>query len=153
MKTVRIAFFLNFVGLLATGSVASVAVAQSPGSPEPRPVSQDEISSTAAKLGELLKENYVYPEMGEQMAADIAKRLAAGEYSQISDDVQFAGKLTQDLRAISHDKHLGVLIVPPRPSTASASLTPPGGPGGPGASDDAPAKPNRPQRPMLAEGY
>lgn len=127
MKAFRILFFFNVAVLLAAGFTTSDAAAQAPGRPEPRPVSQEEISSTVTRVGELLKENYVYPEVGEKMAAEIAKRLGDGEYSQISEDFPFASKLAQDLRAISRDKHLGIIVVPPRPDAPPATRSEPAG--------------------------
>ncbi len=61
-----------------------------------------------------LRNGYVYPEVGEKMAASIEARLAAGEYDDLNTDGVLAARLTDDLRAISRDRHLGVGPAPRR---------------------------------------
>lgn len=63
-------------------------------------------------LSQLLEENYVFPEVAKKMTFDLKQRLKAGEYRTIKDAVLFADRLTQDLQAISHDKHLRVSFNP-----------------------------------------
>jgi len=67
-----------------------------------------------------LREGYVYPEVAEQMAAAVEAKLKAGEYDSIADDVQLARTLTMDLRAVSHDGHLGVRVMPAPPQSAAS---------------------------------
>ncbi len=70
-----------------------------------------EIVEGAAKA---LEEMYVYPEVASRMAASVRESLAKGAYDQINSETAFALRLTQDLRGISHDKHLGVRMEPKR---------------------------------------
>jgi C-terminal processing protease CtpA/Prc len=55
-----------------------------------------------------LNESYVFPEIAKNMQADLEKRKSASEYDAITSSRAFADKLTQDLQAISKDKHLRV---------------------------------------------
>jgi hypothetical protein len=55
-----------------------------------------------------LKESYVYPDLAQKMEDVIRANHKRGEYDAISDPDVFASRLTRDLRAVSHDKHLGV---------------------------------------------
>jgi len=55
-----------------------------------------------------LNEFYVFPETAKKMAEAVQTQLKSGAYEAISDGDDFAAKLTEDLRAVSHDKHLGV---------------------------------------------
>lgn len=55
-----------------------------------------------------LNESYVFPDIAKKMQADLEKRKAASEYDAIASSRAFADKLTQDLQAISKDKHLRV---------------------------------------------
>ncbi len=55
-----------------------------------------------------LNETYVFPEIAKTMQADLEKRKKAAEYDSITSSRAFADKLTQDLQAISKDKHLRV---------------------------------------------
>lgn len=94
--------------------IAALAVAM--GAPvksaEPRTGSRNELASTVQSIASMLRDSYVYPEVGERMAADILARLERGEYDGISDDRTLAERLTADLRALSDDKHLGVVHTP-----------------------------------------
>src|ERR1041384_2776847 len=55
-----------------------------------------------------LNESYVFPDIAKKMEASIRERVAQKEYDQITSAKQFATTLTNDLQAISHDKHLRV---------------------------------------------
>lgn len=54
----------------------------------------------------LLKKNYIFPEMADQMSQLVTGKLSRGDYNNITDPVQFAQQLTTDLQSISKDKHL-----------------------------------------------
>ncbi len=49
---------------------------------------------------------YVFPEVATKMADDLKARLERGEYDALTSARDFAAKVTEHLRAISHDKHL-----------------------------------------------
>jgi hypothetical protein len=57
-------------------------------------------------LARELKERYVFPEVGEKMAADLQARRK--EYEKLSSGPELARQLTENLQAISQDKHLRV---------------------------------------------
>ena len=58
-------------------------------------------------IGELNK-GYVFPEVAKKLEADLRKRQTAKEYDSITSAQAFTKKLTDDLQAISKDKHLRV---------------------------------------------
>lgn len=58
---------------------------------------------------------YVFPEVGTAMIEDLRRRLAAGEYAEVTDPREFAGLVTEAFQAISHDRHLRVGVEPPPP--------------------------------------
>jgi len=62
------------------------------------------IDEAAAKLNEF----YVFPETAKKMAEAMQSRLKSGVYDAITDGDNFANRLTSDLQAVSHDKHLRV---------------------------------------------
>ena len=82
------------------------------------------VDGAVAKLNEF----YVFPETAQKMAADIQGRLKSGGYDAIGDASDFASKLTEDLRAVSKDKHLGVnfsaQVIPNRPPGANPTPDP-----------------------------
>jgi C-terminal processing protease CtpA/Prc len=55
-----------------------------------------------------LNESYVFPDVAKKMEQSIRERLDKKEYDQITSAKEFATKLTNDLQAVSHDKHLRV---------------------------------------------
>jgi len=62
----------------------------------------------------LLRENYVFPELAAQVAADVEARLAAGEYDNL-DEIALTELLTSHLQEASGDKHLRVGLGGARP--------------------------------------
>jgi retinol-binding protein 3 len=59
-----------------------------------------------------LKESYVYPHLAQKMEDAIRASQKRGDYDAIIDPDAFANRLTKDLQAVSHDKHLGVNYSP-----------------------------------------
>jgi hypothetical protein len=55
-----------------------------------------------------LNETYVFPETAKKMEEAIRDRLAKKEYDKVAGCRPFAARLTDDLQAVSHDKHLRV---------------------------------------------
>jgi hypothetical protein len=55
-----------------------------------------------------LNDSYVFPEVAKKMEQALRERVAKKEYDQITSAKQFATKLTNDLQAVSNDKHLRV---------------------------------------------
>jgi hypothetical protein len=62
-----------------------------------------------AKLGEALRDRYVFPDVGERAAARISAALAAGEYDGLADRSAFIQRLSADVQAIANDKHLNIM--------------------------------------------
>jgi hypothetical protein len=59
-----------------------------------------------------LNEYYVFPAVAEQMGQRIRSQLRNGAYDRFRDGGLFAAALAEDLRAISHDRHLQVGFSP-----------------------------------------
>ena len=57
----------------------------------------------------LLDKFYVYPDLAKKMDAAIDERIKNKAYDQITSAKELAKTLTDDLRAVSHDKHLHVI--------------------------------------------
>ena len=55
-----------------------------------------------------LNNSYVFPDVAKKMEQSIRERVDKKEYDQITSAKDFATKLTNDLQAVSHDKHLRV---------------------------------------------
>lgn len=102
-------------------AVLGVFTAASPASqPVPDPVGAT-ISSPAArfnatarrevvaKLSSSLRDRYIFPDVGENAAANLEAALAAGRYDTLDDPSTFAQRLSADVAAVAHDKHLSVM--------------------------------------------
>ena len=59
-----------------------------------------------------LKQSYIYPEIAQKMADAVLAHEKAGDYDRITDGNEFAAKLTDDMQAVSHDRHLHVNYAP-----------------------------------------
>ncbi|MFL5608499.1 MAG: S41 family peptidase [Gemmatimonadaceae bacterium] len=85
----------------------------------------------------LLDSFYVFPDVARRMGDSARAHLARGDYDAYDSGLAFARHLTDDLAAVSHDKHLAVRFVarglpPQRPDT--------GAPRGPTADETATAR-------------
>jgi retinol-binding protein 3 len=101
----RLIFRLVVLCLLAL-SGAVVGFAQ----PEQPDLTIDAATRTQVIDGILkrLNDSYVFPDVAKKMEQSIRERVEKKEYDQITSAKQFAMTLTNDLQAISHDKHLRV---------------------------------------------
>jgi hypothetical protein len=76
-----------------------------------RPDMQVDSATRTQVIDELLKqlnEGYVFPEVAKQMETAIRGHQKNNEYDNLTSAKEFTAKLTTDLQAISHDKHLRV---------------------------------------------
>lgn len=88
----------------------------------PRILDESARQRVVLELSEVLRNEYVYPDIGAKAAARISASHAAGQYNGLSDGVAFAAQLSSDLAEITRDKHLKVLWkdLPRQPITGSA---------------------------------
>lgn len=56
-----------------------------------------------------LGEKYVFPEKAQEIAASFRQQLAQGIYDDVRDGELLAQMITEQLRAVSHDKHLRLI--------------------------------------------
>ena len=72
-----------------------------------------EIRTTVIQeIARLAREKYIYPEMGQRIAAQLQAKLADGEYDDVTEEGELALRLTMDLRSISGDHHWSVAYDP-----------------------------------------
>ena len=94
--------------LAAAMPVAAIAA------PAPPAPSQAPLPDNAKAVGEvraLIARNYVLPEMRGPLDAVLARGLAAGRYTNI-DPMELSNRLTGDMAAVAHDKHLYIHFSP-----------------------------------------
>lgn len=80
------------------------------GRPEPKDIPIDAAvrSAVIAEAAKDLDENYVLPDVGKRMAAMLREKEKTKAYDKLESAKAFSKQLTEDLQAISHDKHLRV---------------------------------------------
>jgi C-terminal processing protease CtpA/Prc len=69
-------------------------------------------ASIAEKVGQLLVDNYIFPETAEKMQKLVNSKTDEGKYSNIDDVHDFARTLTKDLQSVSKDRHIRVRFDP-----------------------------------------
>jgi hypothetical protein len=103
----------------STGEAPSPVAATQKAPATPAEVTPPERARMVDQVAHEMEAHYVFPDVGAKMAATIRERAARGGYDALSRSADFADVLTQDLRAISHDRHALVERTPP-PGAASA---------------------------------
>lgn len=100
---------------IAAGIAVTPVLAQQPPGPD-RTIDAAERKTVVEGVADKVAANYVFPDIGKKMAADLRSRFEAKQYDAITSGRQFAETLTKDLREICKDKHLRVRYTPtPRP--------------------------------------
>ena len=104
-SAVAIAAWLTWLGALAP------VLAQQPSEAGP-PIdgaTRTQIIDHALKL---LNEHYLSSDIAKAVERDIRDRLRRGEYDKLTRVRDFTNRLTEDMRAVSKDQHMGVLYAP-----------------------------------------
>jgi len=72
-------------------------------------------------LEKKLPELYIFPETAQRVATALKEHAAKKDYDSITSAQEFAGRITQDMQDVAHDKHLRVMYgMPPPPDQLSA---------------------------------
>lgn len=79
-------------------------VTSGPAAPLSGATREELVEAVARAVGD----HYVYPEIGVKMAETVRTKLKSGAYDALKDDTSLCRQLTDDLRAVSNDRHLGV---------------------------------------------
>ena len=95
---------LNRIAALAITALACALPARA------QPVDKAEMQAVIAKADEELNQRYIFPDRAAEAGAKIKAALAAGDYDAITDPKAFADRLTADLQAVTHDKHMRVVL-------------------------------------------
>jgi len=102
--------------------------------PPPGPIDAAGRTAVVKAAADALRQRYILPDVGERTAQALEGALAAGKYDDIVEPWAFAERLTADLQATAHDKHLRVAARGGPPPGA----TPPAAPGGAPTAGAAP---------------
>ncbi len=101
---------LSLVVVLTT--LSRLAVAQEADRPPDRPIDSGMRKAVIDSVLKMLTASYVIQEVADKVSQSIRERVARGDYSSITSARDLGAKLTDDLRALSNDKHIGVRYWP-----------------------------------------
>jgi hypothetical protein len=87
---------------------ADVARTGEPDAPLDRATREQVIDGVLRRVGA----EYVFPDVGRQIAAAVRARAKRGEYDRITSTAALARALTEHVREVNHDRHLRVEYVP-----------------------------------------
>lgn len=76
-------------------------------------LTSQQTAAVVETIGRALEQHYVFPQVADKMSAHIHQRLADGAYDGLQ-VAEICGRLTDDLREISHDLHLRLAPIPPQ---------------------------------------
>ena len=63
------------------------------------------------KIGSLLKDNYVFPDLGAKYGHEIRSLFESGKFNGLSDPKEFGEKVTAALQALTKDKHINFRLI------------------------------------------
>ena len=75
-------------------------------------LTKQEKTQVVDSITRFMADKYVFPDMGKKMGDLVTQNLKNGAYENISNPGDFAAKLTEDLRTVNNDRHIGVQFNP-----------------------------------------
>ena len=107
------------LGAALAAMVPVVADAQAPAPPAARAALPDP-AKVVGEIQALIAREYVLPEMRKPLEAALAKGLASGRYAHV-DPAELSNRLTADMAAVAHDKHLNIHFAPDEAQSLAAA--------------------------------
>jgi retinol-binding protein 3 len=89
-------------------SVRTGATQVMPGPADRKPIDATMQAEIIDSVAHALNDDYVFPDKAREMEKFIRKQFKRNAYKDLTDPVAFLIKLTEDLRSITQDRHLGV---------------------------------------------
>jgi hypothetical protein len=96
------------VALAATVTFSAAASAQMPASDPDMSMDARAKAETIDALVKVLRDAYVFPDVGAKTGAMLEKRKARGEYNSLTSAKEFGDRLTKQMFEIAHDGHLNI---------------------------------------------
>ncbi|MGV3460898.1 MAG: S41 family peptidase [Flavobacterium sp.] len=89
------------------------ATANAQQQPPTKPIDKKQQAKVIEALVQKMNDIYIFPDVAQNAGKQLIALQKNGKYDAIKDSREFAKKLTDDLREIVKDKHLGVRFRPP----------------------------------------
>jgi hypothetical protein len=90
---------------------------------EPKPLEKSDIAEIIDSIITAYERHYVFPDTARALGVYIRKRFAEGAYADATDLNAIAGKLRNDMRSFTNDKHICISVMPPDNSPAKGDTT------------------------------
>lgn len=78
------------------------------------PLTNDEKIRTIKSIGDIINDNYIFPDVSKKITLLLNDKLKNGEYDRITEPFEFAKKITEDIQSFNQDRHLRVFYEPKR---------------------------------------
>ncbi|HUV29827.1 MAG TPA: S41 family peptidase [Acidobacteriota bacterium] len=105
------------LSMLFATLLTSNAISQS--QPEtPLPLQKADVAEIIDSVLTAIETHYVYPDTARALSKHIREKHAKGAYDDITDLRTIAGKLSDDVRAFTHDRHMHISVMTPGDSPA-----------------------------------
>ncbi|HKI03100.1 MAG TPA: S41 family peptidase [Thermoanaerobaculia bacterium] len=115
--------FRHHLFIFALAAVLAVpALAAAP--PAPPAINAQDRAAIIDDIAAALNEIYVFPETAKKMEEHVRSQSKSGAYDRLGTLDAFTERLTEDLRSVSHDLHLGVGWDPEPPAAETGGPTP-----------------------------
>lgn len=88
--------------------IEQIALRARPPAASPEPISPEIRADVLLTLAETLQERYIIPDVGDVMARQLRRDLAAGRYDRLTSPQALALRLTEDLKRAYTDRHLRI---------------------------------------------
>ena len=113
---------MNIAAIMAGAALLALGSAGGSAQPASEPVAAAALDSAAvvADVRRILAANYVLADVRPKLDAALARGLADGRY-QVAEPAELASRITADLAAIAHDKHLGMRYDPAEQARLAAA--------------------------------
>jgi hypothetical protein len=94
-----------------------------------QPLTPERRAAVVEGAARVIAGSYVYPDRGKAMAERIRQAAASGGFDAVTDERVLARRLTEEMRAVTHDLHLSVNLAPGDPKKTPENQGPHGDPG------------------------
>jgi hypothetical protein len=112
MKTRKIRNVINLKNAFVILFLACVSLQVIAQDKEANPISHEEKKQVVDSIALFMAEKYVFPDKGKEMGDLVSKNFKNGDYDNVSDPIEFASRLSEDLLTINNDRHIGVRYMP-----------------------------------------
>ncbi len=99
----------NFASNILLFAVVLVMMTSTPSQVNAQMLTATDRDNVIKHLTSQLRDNYIFPDVAEKLAAELEKRHQSGDFNQLDEGVEFAGVLTEIMREETNDLHFAAM--------------------------------------------